>query len=79
MADSAVVTVRLSAELKDRLDALAVSTKRSRSVVAAEAIAAYLDLHAWQVAEIEQGIREADAGDFMTDEELADAYKRWKS
>ena len=79
MADSAVVTVRLSAELKDRLDALAASTKRSRSVVAAEAIAAYLDLQAWQVAEIEQGIREADAGDFMTDEELAEAYERWKS
>ena len=79
MADSAVVTVRLSAELKDRLDALAASTKRSRSVVAAEAIAAYLDLQAWQVAEIEQGIREADAGDFITDEELADAYERWKS
>jgi predicted transcriptional regulator len=79
MTDTAVVTVRLSAELKDRLDALAASTKRSRSVVAAEAITAYLDLHAWQVSEIEQGIREADAGDFMTDEELADAYKRWTS
>jgi RHH-type transcriptional regulator, rel operon repressor / antitoxin RelB len=79
MADSAVITVRLSADLKERLDTLATSTKRSRSVVAAEAIAAYLDLHAWQIAEIEQGIKEADAGDFMTDEELAEAYRRWTS
>ena len=79
MADSAAITVRLSTELRDRLDALAASTKRSRSLVAAEAIAAYLDLQAWQVAEIERGIVEADAGDFMTDEEQAEAYERWKS
>lgn len=79
MSASSVVTVRLAPELKKKLDALAESTRRTRSFLAAEAIEAYIDLNAWQIAEIEQGLQEADSGDFMTDEELAAAVERWKS
>ena len=79
MADSAVVTVRLAEKLKARLDALARSTKRTRSFLAAEAIAAYVDQNAWQISEIEKGLTEADAGDFLTEDELAEAHERWKS
>lgn len=79
MPDSSVLTVRLDSDLKSRLEDLAKSTKRSKSFLAAEAIAAYVDLNSWQIAEIEQGLKEADAGDFMSDEELAAARKRWTS
>lgn len=79
MPASSVVTVRLDSALKEKLDALAKSTRRTRSFLAAEAIQAYVDLNAWQIAEIEQGLQEADAGDFMTDEELSAAVDHWKS
>ena len=79
MPASSVVTVRLDSALKEKLDALAKSTRRTRSFLAAEAIQAYVDHNAWQIAEIEQGLQEADAGDFMTDEELSAAVDRWKS
>jgi predicted transcriptional regulator len=62
MADSTTVTVRLSREAYDRLKALAHSTQRTQSFLAAEAIAAYLETHAWQVHAIEEAVRKADAG-----------------
>lgn len=62
MAESAVVTVRLEKVTAERLGALALSTRRSRSWLAAEAITAYVERNAWQVAEVEAGLAELDAG-----------------
>ncbi len=44
---------------------------------AAEAIAEYVDLNAWQVAEIEKAIEEADAGDFADEKEVAETFSKW--
>lgn len=68
--DTAVLTVRVPAEMKDRLDKLADVTHRSKSYLAGEAIRQYLDLEAWQIGEIQQAIHEADAGDFASDDEV---------
>lgn len=62
MTDSTTMTVRLSRELKGRLERLAESTKRSKSYLAAEAIAEYVDANAWQVEEIRKAVEKADAG-----------------
>src|SRR5581483_7705266 len=59
--DTTVVTTRIDAALKARLDALARCTKRSKSYLAAEAIAAYVELNEWQIGEIRAGIAELDA------------------
>jgi RHH-type rel operon transcriptional repressor/antitoxin RelB len=56
------MTVRLSKEKKSRLERLAASTRRSRSYLAAEAIAEYVDLNAWQIEEIGKAVEKADAG-----------------
>ncbi len=48
-----------------------------RSFLAAEAIADYVDLNAWQVAEIEKAIGEADAGPFADDSEVAATFSKW--
>jgi predicted transcriptional regulator len=70
MADSTTMTVRLSRELKDRLERLAASTRRSKSYLAAEAIAEYVDANAWQIEEIRKAVRKADAGGpFVSDED----------
>ena len=62
MTDTTTMTVRLSKELKSRLERLAASTRRSKSYLAAEAIAEYVDLNAWQVEEIGRAVAKADAG-----------------
>jgi len=44
-ADRTIITARIDAALKARLEALARSTKRSKSFLAAEAITACLELN----------------------------------
>ncbi|MBV9827920.1 MAG: ribbon-helix-helix protein, CopG family [Alphaproteobacteria bacterium] len=75
-SDTTIVTARISAELKAKLDALARSTKRSKSHLATEAIAAYVEQNAWQIAEIEAGIAELDRGEVMSDHEVEALYER---
>jgi RHH-type transcriptional regulator, rel operon repressor / antitoxin RelB len=76
VTDSAIVTVRLDEGLKAKLEALARSTKRSRSYLAAEAIAAYVQLNEWQIGEIEAGIAELDGGQVVSEEQAEELYDR---
>lgn len=75
--ESSVLTLRLNAETKAKLDRLASSTQRSKSFLAGEAINRYLEIEAWQIEEIEQAIKEAEAGDFATDKQLAKVAKKY--
>lgn len=59
---SEMMTVRLTPEVKDKLEALARDTKRSKSYLASEAIETYVDLNAWQVAHIKAALDEDEAG-----------------
>ena len=36
------------------------------------------DLQEWQVEKIQRGIRQADAGEFATDEEVATVFERYR-
>lgn len=66
--DTATLTLRVPVEVRNQLDKLAEATHRTKSYLAGEAIRQYLDLEAWQVGEIQQAIKEADAGDFASDD-----------
>ena len=68
------VTVRLDPAKREELDALARTVARDRSFVINEAIDAYLAVHRWQAAEIIEGLRQAEAGEFATDAEVEAAY-----
>ena len=59
------------------LDKLSQATKRSKSFLAAEAIERYLEVEAWQIKKIEQTIKEADAGDFVSEAEFAKIVKKY--
>jgi RHH-type transcriptional regulator, rel operon repressor / antitoxin RelB len=61
MTQSETVTIRLSAEVKGKLEALAASTNRSKSWLAAQAIAAYVEEQSWQIQQIEAAITLADS------------------
>ncbi len=76
MPESAVLTLRLDAKLKKRLDRISKSMNRSRSFVAAQAIEEYVSVNEWQVAEIKKGLAEADAGNFATQEEVQETIRR---
>ena len=75
--ESTVLTLRIDAKIKTKLDKLAQATKRSKSFLAAEAIERYLEAEAWQIKEIKQALKEADAGDFVSDTEFAKIVKKY--
>jgi RHH-type transcriptional regulator, rel operon repressor / antitoxin RelB len=57
---SSTFTVRVDNAQIKRLAALAKSTGRSKSFLAADAIEAYLDVNEWQVAGIKKAIKSID-------------------
>lgn len=76
-AATAPMTVELPVQLKNRLEELAKSTDSSSADLALDAISSYVDLQEWQIRRIENGLREADAGEFATDEEVAAVFSKW--
>ena len=75
-ADTMVLTTRIDAALNLKLEALARSTKRSKSFLAAEAIAAYVELNEWQIGEITDGIKELDSGETLSEQQAEERYNR---
>lgn len=43
----------------------------------ADAIRRYVEEEGWQVAAIEEGVRQANAGDFASEEEVKTAFAEW--
>jgi predicted transcriptional regulator len=67
----AAFTVRLNDEKTRQLDELASKLDRPRSYLAAQAIDDFLAREAWQLAEIEAGLADADRGEFASADDLA--------
>ena len=74
---SVSVTARLDPETKEKLERLAKSTARSKAFLISEAIRAYVKEHAWQIKAIEEGVVEADLGNFASDEEIRSTFGKW--
>ena len=77
MKASTTLTVRLSPQLKRRLDRLAKATKRSKSFLTLNAIESFVDLNEWQVSAIRDGIKSADAGDLVEHEQVEAWLSTW--
>ena len=71
------LSIRLDATTKKRLDALAKRSRRSKSFLAADAIAAYVEAEEWQLGELQAGIAELDAGREVSDEKISKWLKSW--
>lgn len=67
---STTLTVRLTPELKNRLGKLAEHTRRTRSFLAEEAIAGYVERELEIVAGIERGLADMDAGRIIPHEDV---------
>lgn len=64
-------TIRVPHEVADRLNQIAQKLDRSRSYMAAQATEDFVSREEWQLAEIEDGIAEADRGEFASDDDVA--------
>jgi RHH-type rel operon transcriptional repressor/antitoxin RelB len=71
------VTIRIEAEKRAAVDSVARALQRDRSFVINAAIDAYLTTHRWHAEHIEEGLRQAEAGEFASEEEVAQAFARW--
>ena len=62
MPESTTMTIRVSRDLKAKLDQLADNTKRSKSFLAGEAVAAYVERELEIVDGIKRGLADIEAG-----------------
>jgi len=74
---SATLTVRVDEADKQRLEALARSTGRSRSLPAAEAISEYLAVNEWQIEAIQTAIAETERGETVSHEAVREWVASW--
>jgi predicted transcriptional regulator len=65
-----VLTLRLDSKLRKKLDKRAKATEGSRSFSPGRGDSGVCRPRWWQIEEIKNGLGEADAGDFATDEEV---------
>lgn len=78
MPKPGVFTVRVEPEKQKRLDELAESMDRSRNWLVNQALECYLDVQAWQIQQIRQGIEAADRGELATDEDINRVVNKYK-
>jgi len=71
------LSIRLDTDTKKRLDALAQRSKRSKSFLAAEAIAQYVEAEEWQFGEIRAGLADLDEGQSVSHEKTSKWLKSW--
>jgi len=71
------LSVRLHAETKKQLEALAKRARRSKSFLAAEAIAAFVEAESWQLDEIHAGLAELDEGRAVAHTDVAKWLRSW--
>ena len=71
------LSVRITADTKKQLETLARRTRRSKSFLAAEAIAAFVDAESWQLDEIQAGVKELNAGRRVPHKEVSAWLRSW--
>ena len=74
---SETLSIRLDAEVKRRLGALAERSKRSKSFLAAEAITAYVASEEWQLGEIQAGLKDLNERKSISHEAVSKWLRSW--
>jgi RHH-type rel operon transcriptional repressor/antitoxin RelB len=71
------MTVRLPADLASQLEKLMKATGRNKSTITVAALRDYVEAEAWQIQDIEQGIAEADRGEFASANEVTSFFAKY--
>jgi RHH-type rel operon transcriptional repressor/antitoxin RelB len=71
-----IMTVRVEPRTRKALDGIATALDRDRTYVVNQALEAYIDVHQWHIEHIEQGLREAEAGQFASEAQVKKVMAR---
>ena len=71
------LSLRIDSEAKKRLDALSKRLRSSKSLLAAEAIAAYVESEEWQLEQLHLGISELDSNQGVSHEKVSKWLRSW--
>ena len=74
---SETLSIRIDPTVKRRLEILALRSKRSKSFLAAEAIAEYVEAENWQLKEINDGLRDLDLGHAVSHKKVSKWLRSW--
>jgi len=77
MGDSTTITIRVDRSVKERLEAVAQRTKRSKSFIAGEAIEEYLAVQEWQDARIQEALASVERGEVIAHDDIVEWVKSW--
>ncbi|MBY5357081.1 ribbon-helix-helix protein, CopG family [Rhizobium leguminosarum] len=70
MAGSTTMTIRVRPDVKEKLDRIAADTQRSKSFLAGEAVAAYVERELEIIEGIKRGMADAEAGRVIPHEQV---------
>lgn len=75
MAASTTMTIRVSPDVKAKLGRIAADTRRSKSFLAGEAVAAYVDRELAIIEGVKRGLADMEAGRLVPhNEAMAEIY-----
>jgi predicted transcriptional regulator len=74
-----LISFRTTQKRHAALAKLTKATGRSRSELINDALDAYLDAQAWQVARIKTAAEKADEGKFATEKKMRAEFDKWRS
>lgn len=72
------VTFRIDSDKVAALDELAEVLDRDRTYLLNEAVSAYLDVQQWQIEHIKASIKQADAGQFISHQDVKKMAAKWR-
>jgi len=68
------ITARVPRKVRQDLEALARATGRNRNTLVHDALTRFIETQRWQIATVEDRLRQADTGDFASDEEMEELW-----
>ena len=77
MPDLTMVSFRTDKEMERRLRELAKATDRPKSWHIKEALREYLELHAWQIGEINKGLEDVKTGRLVDHDDVGKWLESW--
>ena len=71
------INVRLPEALYRQIEELAKATARTKSFLTIDALTQYVERESWQIRDIHEGLKEADAGEFATDDQVKAVFAKY--
>ena len=71
-------SVRTDRKKVEQLDKIAKQMDRSRNYLVNQAIDQLLELHAWQIERVKEGMKAADEGRFIGESELERIFNKYE-